>query len=75
MLDPKIHDMQHWSASLAGGVLGLGIFLTYYFFSRIEREEENAWAMPWWYFVVGILLTVCTGMALACTLSTAIRPR
>ena len=85
-LDPMLHDKQHWWASLAGGILGLGIFVTYYFFSRIEHHPDPkkqkspgqpkfSWEMPWWYFVVGILLSLMTGMAFGCTLSAAIRKR
>lgn len=85
-IDPIIHDKQHWWATLAGGIAGLSIFLTYYFFSRIEKSHKQEasdqqqllqppWEMPWWYFVVGMLLCACTGMALACTLSIAVRSR
>ncbi len=87
MLDPAIHDSQHYVSSLAGGILGLSIFLTYYFFSRIEtqylvmpendskKQEKYPWGMPWYYYVVGIFLFASTGMALGCMLSAATRPR
>lgn len=90
-MDPKIHDTQHWLGSLAGAVVGLGIFLTYYFFSRIEtqtiyKSEEHddqlgtittplPWDMPWWYFVVGIILCMSTASAIACMLSVGLRRR
>lgn len=84
--DPKIHDSQHLLSSLAGGILGLGIFLTYYFFSRIESQyairlsmeetkEKYPWNMPWYYFIVGIFLCMSTASALGCMLSAGIRPR
>lgn len=84
--DKNIHDNQHWLSSLAGLIVGLGIFLTYYFFSRIETQNEvhkqkddmrsyYPWEMPWYYFVVGIFLCMCTVSAIACMLSVGIRPR
>jgi hypothetical protein len=88
--DQKIHDNQHWLASLAGLIVGLGIFLTYYFFSRIESQcytqhavgahgqavqQYYPWEMPWYYFVVGIFLCMTTASAIACMLSVGIRPR
>ena len=90
--DKQIHDNQHWLASMAGFIVGLGIFLTYYFFSRIETHHAIVanvpaikhndqplsyypWKMPWYYFVVGILLCMTTASAIACMLSVGIRPR
>jgi hypothetical protein len=88
-IDPTIHDNQHAWASVAGGIVGLGIFVTYYFMSRMEsiyapsqkipgRTEptrEYQWDMPWWYFVVGIIVFAGTGSAIGCMLSVANRPR
>jgi len=36
------HDRQHFVASGAGAILGLGIFVLYYFFSRIENFDEKS---------------------------------
>ena len=41
IFDKRIHDPQHLLASLAGAIFGLGIFLTYYFFSRIESQSRR----------------------------------
>lgn len=81
IFDKRIHDAQHMLSSLAGAILGLGIFVTYYFFSRMESQNEKnnessyPWEMKWYYYVVGIFLCMSTGMALGCMLSTATRPR
>lgn len=88
-LDSTIHDKQHGWASIAGGIAGVCIFITYYFMTRVEsvhspskklpnRTEHNRefqWEMPWWYFVVAIILFGFAGAAVGCTLSVAIRPR
>ncbi len=83
IFDKRIHDTQHKLSSLAGGIVGLGIFVTYYFFSRIETQrnkkseqrEYYPWVMPWWYFVVGIFLCMSTASAFGCMLSAGVRPR
>lgn len=38
-------------------------------------NAEFKWEMPWWYFVVGIVLFAFAGSAIACTSSLAIRQR
>lgn len=74
--DPYVHDNQHFLASIGGLVLGACVFLTYYFMSRIEAEYKGfPWLMPWYYYVVGIILFAFTFSALACVLSAAIRKR
>jgi len=85
--DPLTHDTQHWWASVAGMIAGVAIFVTYYFFTRAESEasqnhHEGAqvagarpWKMPWYYFVVGIVLSAFSMSSIACVLSTANRPR
>ncbi len=79
--DPLTHDRQHWFSSIVGMIAGVTIFVTYYFFSRMESRARNdpsqrlPWKMPIWYFVVGAVLSAFSVSAIACTLSTAIRPR
>jgi uncharacterized membrane protein YdcZ (DUF606 family) len=82
--DPLTHDSQHWWASMVGMIAGVTIFVTYYFFTRVESEAAQRqrqglsiypWKMPWYYFVVGILLSAFSMSSIACVLSTAIRPR
>lgn len=76
--DPLTHDSQHWWASVVGMIAGVAIFVTYYFFTRAESEaSQNArpWKMPWYYFVVGIVLSAFSMSSIACVLSTANRPR
>jgi len=81
--DPLTHDSQHWWASMVGLIAGVTIFITYYFFSRVESEARREsgetprypWKMPWYYFVVGIILSAFAMSSIACVLSTAIRPR
>ena len=79
--DPLIHDSQHWVTSIVGMISGISIFVTYYFFSRIESQSKNdpsnklPWSMPVWYFVVGAILSAFAVSSIACVLSTAIRPR
>ena len=82
--DPLTHDTQHWWASIVGMVAGITLFVTYYFFTRAESEARRGssdrapaypWKMPWYYFVVGILLSAFAMSSIACVLSTAIRPR
>ena len=79
------HDSQHLWASTVGLVAGVAIFVTYYFFSRAESQARIAagdttaaiypWKMPWYYFVVGIVLSAFAMSSIACVLSMAIRPR
>lgn len=71
--DPAIHDQQHWWASIVGMVAGVTLFVTYYFISRCERK--GPWKMPWYYFVVGLILSAFSGSSVACVLSTAVRSR
>ena len=79
--DPLIHDQQHWLASIVGMIAGLTIFVTYYFFSRMESRarpdpsQRLPWKMEWYYFVVGAILSAFAVSSIACVLSTAIRPR
>ncbi len=83
--DPTIHDTQHWWGSMVGLIAGVTLFLTYYFFTRVESQnrqtrgntqsEYYTWKMPWYYFVVGITLSAFSMSSIACVLSTAIRPR
>ena len=71
--NPLVHDNQHWWASMAGMIAGLTVFVTYYFFSRMEGGKK--WKMSFWYFIIGGILSAFTGSAIACVLSTSIRPR
>ena len=83
--DPLTHDSQHWWASMVGFIAGITLFVTYYFFTRVESQariavgDTNAaiypWKMPWYYFVVGIVLSAFAMSSIACVLSIAIRPR
>jgi uncharacterized membrane protein len=80
--DPLTHDSQHWWASIVGMIAGVSIFVTYYFFTRAEaeasqndRNRSTPWKMPWYYFVVGIILSAFSMSSVACVLSTANRPR
>lgn len=85
--DPLTHDSQHWWASMVGLIAGVTLFCTYYFFTRIEYQANQQdrqhtqcrnpfpWKMPWYYFVVGIILSAFAMSSIACVLSTAIRPR
>jgi uncharacterized membrane protein YfcA len=82
---PLIHDDQHKWASFAGLIVGVTIFITYYFFSRTESQARREageinppirpWKMPWYYFVVGIILSAFAMSSIACVLSMSIRPR
>lgn len=56
------HDNQHLMATLAGGVFGLGIFLFWKYSNRLST-------------VVLLLLSIGTGMSLACMLSLSMRTR
>ena len=70
---------------MVGLISGVTIFITYYLFSRVEskaqresgdsRSPRYPWKMPWYYFVVGIILSAFAMSSIACVLSTAIRPR
>lgn len=80
IIDPAFHDSQHYAASMAAMITGLTIFVTWYFFSRVESQARSAsgnlpWDMPWWYFVIGGILAAYTASSIACLLSLAIRPR
>ena len=80
LTDPTNHDSQHYMASMAAMITGLTIFVTWYFFSRVESQARGGpdrlpWDMPWWYFVVGGILAAFAASSIACLLSLAIRPR
>lgn len=71
--DPSVHDKQHWWASVAGLIAGATLFVTYYFFSRTDGGLP--WKMPWYYYVVGLILSAFAVSSIACVLSTSIRAR
>ena len=80
LTDPTSHDSQHYAASMAAMITGLTIFVTWYFFSRVESQARGGinvlpWEMPWWYFVIGGILSAFAASSIACLLSLAIRPR
>jgi uncharacterized membrane protein YdcZ (DUF606 family) len=80
LIDPVSHDSQHYAASMAAMITGLTIFVTWYFFSRVESQARSSsgtlpWDMPWWYFVIGGILAAFAASSIACLLSLAIRPR
>lgn len=84
--DPKIHDSQHLWSSLVGGVAGVALIVTWFVVSRFNKAADDArvndsepdadlWTLPWYYYIVSIILAAMAGSAVACVLSTAIRPR
>lgn len=84
--DPKIHDSQHLWSSLVGGVAGVAVlfawFVVYKFNKAANEARDNKtqpdadlWSMPWYYYVVAIVFAAMAGSAVACVLSTSIRPR
>nr|QBK85631.1 MAG: hypothetical protein LCMAC101_02260 [Marseillevirus LCMAC101] len=80
LTDPVSHDSQHYMASMTAMITGLAIFVTWYFFSRVESQARGGantlpWEMPWWYFVVGGILAAFVASSIACMLSLSIRPR